>query len=262
MRALLVGDVVGKPGRRALRDLLPSIVDRWRIDYVVVNVENSAGGFGVTPDIAREFDELPIDCFTSGNHIWDKREGIAVLENDPRFLRPANYPEGNPGGGLHVGETAAGIRVATLNLEGRVFMKPLDSPFEVADRLIESLDPKVRVILVDFHAEATSEKQALGFHLDGRASAVVGTHTHVPTADERVLPNGTAFQCDLGMTGPYESVIGMRIDKVLRRFKLHSPGAFEVAKRDVRLAGLVVDIDETNGRATGLERLLLRHENG
>ena len=262
MRALLVGDVVGKPGRRALRDLLPSIVDRWRIDYVVVNVENSAGGFGVTPDIAREFDELPIDCFTSGNHIWDKREGIAVLENDPRFLRPANYPEGNPGGGLHVGETAAGIRVATLNLEGRVFMKPLDSPFEVADRLIESLDPKVRVILVDFHAEATSEKQALGFHLDGRASAVVGTHTHVPTADERVLPNGTAFQCDLGMTGPYESVIGMRIDKVLRRFKLHSPGAFEVAKRDVRLAGLVVDIDETNGRAPGLERLLLRHENG
>ncbi len=260
MKALLVGDIVGKPGRRALTDLLGGIIDRHRIDYVVVNIENSAGGFGITPKVAREFDELPIDCFTSGNHIWDKREGIAVLEADPRFLRPANYPDGNPGSGLYVGETAAGIKVATINLEGRVFMKPLDSPFEVADRLIAGLDDRVRVILVDFHAEATSEKQALGFYLDGRASAVVGTHTHVPTADERILPKGTAFQCDLGMTGPYESIIGMRVDKVLRRFKLHSPGAFEVAKRDVRLAAVIVDIDESTGKARGIERLLLSHE--
>ena len=262
MKALFVGDIVGKPGRRILQRLLPDIVDRHLIDYVVVNIENSAGGFGITPQIAGEFDALPIDCFTSGNHIWDKREGIQVLEDDPRFLRPANYPEGNPGSGLYVGETPAGIRVATINLEGRVFMKPLESPFVVADRLLEELDDKTRVVLVDFHAEATSEKQALGFYLDGRASAVVGTHTHVPTADERILPGGTAFQCDLGMTGPYESIIGMRVDKVLRRFKLHSPGAFEVAKRDVRLAGTIVDVDETNGKARSIERLLLRDESG
>ena len=260
MKALLVGDIVGKPGRRILRALLPGIVDRHRIDYVVVNVENAAGGFGITEKIAAELRELPIDCFTSGNHIWDKADGIGVLESDRRFLRPANYPDGNPGVGLHVGETPAGIRVATLNLEGRVFMKPLDSPFEVADRLLAELDDNVRVVLVDFHAEATSEKQALGFHLDGRVSAVVGTHTHVPTADERILPQGTAFQCDLGMTGPYESIIGMRIDKVLRRFKLHSPGAFEVAKRDVRLAAVIVDVDESDGKARGIERLLLSDE--
>ncbi len=260
MKALLVGDIVGKPGRRILRELLPKIVDRHRIDYTVVNVENAAGGFGITASIAEEFGELPIDCFTSGNHIWDKAEGVRVLDSDPRFLRPANYPDGNPGTGLHVGETAAGIKVATLNLEGRVFMKPLDSPFEVADRVLEELDERVRVVLVDFHAEATSEKQALGFYLDGRVSVVVGTHTHVPTADERVLPQGTAFQTDLGMTGPYESIIGMRIDKVLRRFKLHSPGAFEVAKRDVKLAAVIVDIDESDGTARGIERLLLSHE--
>ena len=256
----MVGDIVGKPGRRVLADLLGGIIDRHRIDYVVVNIENSAGGFGITPAVAREFSELPIDCFTSGNHIWDKREGISVLENDPRYLRPANYPDGNPGSGLYVGETAAGIRVATINLEGRVFMKPLHSPFEVADQLLDDLDERVRVVLVDFHAEATSEKQALGFYLDGRVSAVVGTHTHVPTADERILPKGTALQTDLGMTGPYESIIGMRVDKVLRRFKLHSPGAFEVAKRDVRLAAVIVDIDESNGKARGIERLLLSHE--
>ncbi len=262
MKALLVGDIVGKPGRRALAALLPGIVDRHRIDYVVVNVENAAGGFGITPDIARELDELPIDCFTSGNHIWDKKEGVGVLDSDPRFLRPANYPDGNPGSGLYVGETPAGVRVATLNLEGRVFMKPLESPFEVADRLIGGLDESVRVVLVDFHAEATSEKQALGFYLDGRASAVVGTHTHVPTADERVLPEGTAFLTDLGMTGPYDSIIGMRTDKVLRRFKLHTPASFEVAKRDVRLAAVIVDVDEATGKARGIERLLLNHEAG
>jgi len=260
VKALFVGDIVGKPGRRVLGNLLPEVVDRHLIDYVVVNIENSAGGFGITPRIADELSELPIDCFTSGNHIWDKREGIGVLESDPRFLRPANYPDGNPGHGLYVGETAAGIRVATLNLEGRVFMKPLESPFEVADRLIGELDAKTRVVLVDFHAEATSEKQALGFYLDGRASAVVGTHTHVPTADERILPAGTAFQCDLGMTGPYESIIGMRVDKVLRRFKLHAPGAFEVAKRDVRMAATIVDVDETTGKARSIERLLLKDE--
>jgi metallophosphoesterase (TIGR00282 family) len=202
-------------------------------------------------------EELPIDCYTSGNHIWDKKEGLPLLDDVPRLLRPANYPDGNPGSGLYVGETPAGIPVATINLEGQVFMKPLESPFRVAERLLEGLDSKVNVILVDFHAEATSEKQALGVFLDGRATAVVGTHTHVPTADERVLPGGTAFISDVGMTGPYESVIGMRSDRVLRRFLLQSRSVFEVAKRDVRLAAVVIEADETTGKAQGIERLLI-----
>jgi len=257
MKLLFVGDVIGKPGRRALQHLLPRLVDRHRADYVVVNVENSAGGFGVTPDVLREIAELPIDVYTTGNHVWDKKEAYDLLEREPRLLRPANYPAGNPGKGLHLGETAAGIPVAVINLEGVVFMSNLDSPFHKADRLLAGLDPKYKVILVDFHAEATSEKQAMGFYLDGRVSAVLGTHTHVPTADERILPNGTALQTDAGMTGPYESVIGMRADKVLKRFLLQTHSSFEVAKRDVRLAGALVDIDEETGKARAIERLLV-----
>ena len=260
MKLLFVGDIVGKPGRRVLARLLETLLDRYAVDYTVVNVENSAGGFGVTDEILRELDRLPIDCYTSGNHIWDKKEGLALLEEHPRLLRPANYPEGNAGRGLHIGATAAGIRVATLNLEGQVFMKPLESPFRVADRLLESLAPEVGVVFVDFHAETTSEKQALGIHLDGRVSVVAGTHTHVPTADERILPGGTAYITDVGMTGPYESVIGMRGDKVVQRFLLQSKVAFEVAKRDVRLAAIVVDIDEGSGRARRIERLLIPEE--
>jgi metallophosphoesterase (TIGR00282 family) len=257
MKLLFVGDVIGKPGRRALQSLLPRLVDHHRADYVVVNVENSAGGFGVTPEVLGEIASLPIDVYTTGNHVWDKKEGVEILDRERRLLRPHNYPEGNPGKGLHVGETAAGIPVAVINLEGRVFMHNLDSPFLVADRLLKDLDPQVKVVFVDFHAEATSEKQALGFYLDGRVSAVVGTHTHVPTADERVLPKGTALLTDVGMTGPYESVIGMRADKVLKRFLLQTPASFEVAKRDVRLAGVVIDIDEQTGKARVIERLLV-----
>jgi metallophosphoesterase (TIGR00282 family) len=257
MKLLFVGDVVGKPGRRALRNLLPRLVDRHRADWVVVNVENAAGGFGVTPEVLREIADLPIDVLTTGNHVWDKKEGVAILDRMPNLLRPANYPDGNPGTGLHVGETAAGIPVATINLEGMVFMANLESPFRTADRLLQQLDPAVKVVFVDFHAEATSEKQAMGFYLDGRVSAVVGTHTHVPTADERVLPQGTAFLTDAGMTGPYESVIGMRTDKILKRFLLQTPAAFEVAKRDVRLAGVVIEVDEATGKARGIERLLV-----
>jgi metallophosphoesterase (TIGR00282 family) len=257
MKLLFVGDVIGKPGRRALHNLLPRLVDHHRADYVVVNVENSAGGFGVTPDVLREIQDLPIDVYTTGNHVWDKKEVMEMLERIPNLLRPANYPEGNPGKGLHVGETAAGIPVAVMNLEGLVFMHNLDSPFRTADRLLKGLDPRVKVVMVDFHAEATSEKQAMGFYLDGRVSAVLGTHTHVPTADERILPKGTALQTDTGMTGPYESIIGMRADKVLKRFLLQTPSSFEVAKHDVRLAGVVIDIDETTGKARGIERLLV-----
>ncbi len=260
MKLLFVGDVVGKPGRKALRDLLPGLIDRHEIDYTVVNVENAAGGFGVTVPVFEEFERLPIDCYTSGNHIWDKKDGVELLDEAPHFLRPANYPQGVPGGGLHVGETPGGIAVATLNLEGRVFMKALDSPFRVADELLATLDERVKVVLVDIHCEATSEKQALGFFLDGRVSAVIGTHTHAPTADERILPGGTAFQTDVGMTGPYESVIGMRHDRVVRRFLTHMREGFEVAKRDVRLAGCVIDVDEGDGRARSIERLLVAHE--
>jgi metallophosphoesterase (TIGR00282 family) len=260
MKLLFVGDIIGKPGRRALHNILSRMVDRHMADYVVVNVENSAGGFGVTPDILAELSDLPIDCFTSGNHIWDKKEGIELLDREKRLLRPANYPDGNPGHGLYVGETAAGIKVATINLEGRVYMSYLDSPFLVADRLLQQLDAKIKVIFFDFHAEVTSEKQAMGFYLDGRVSAVIGTHTHVQTADERVLPNGTGFLTDVGMTGPYESVIGMRTDRVLKRFLLQTHASFEVAKRDVRLAGAVVDIDEDTGKARGVERLLIKDE--
>lgn len=260
MIVLFVGDVVGKPGRRVLAREINGLLDRYRVDYVIVNVENSAGGFGVTYDVIAEFDELPIDCYTSGNHIWDKKEALTLLEEHPRLLRPANYPAGNPGQGLHVGETASGQKVATLNLEGQVFMKSLDSPFRVADQQLASLAPDAKVVFVDFHAETTSEKQALGIHLDGRVSVVAGTHTHVPTADERILPGGTAYITDVGMTGPYESVIGMRADKVVQRFLLQSKVAFEVAKRDVRLAAIVVDIDSDTGHARRIERLLISEE--
>ncbi len=257
VRLLFVGDVVGKPGRRVLQRLLPQLKVERSLDYVVVNVENAAGGFGVTPALLNEFDALEIDCYTSGNHIWDKKEGLPLLDADPRLLRPANYPAGNPGAGLYVGETPAGVKVATINLEGQVFMKYLESPFKVADRLLAELPDEVKVILVDFHAEATSEKQAIGFHFDGRASAVFGTHTHVPTGDERILPGGTAFITDVGMTGAYEGVIGFKAPKVLNRFALQRNVPLEVAKRDVRLAAAVVEVDALTGRAVELERLLL-----
>ncbi len=260
MKLIFVGDVFGRPGRRAVQSILPRLIEQHKADFVVVNVENSAGGFGVTPDVLGELRSLGIHCYTTGNHVWDKKEGVALLDHTPNLLRPANYPEGNPGKGLFVGETASGIPVAVMNLEGRVFMSNLDCPFRMADKLLASLDPSVKVVLVDFHAEATSEKQAMGFHLDGRVSAVLGTHTHVPTADERILPQGTAFQTDAGMTGPYESIIGVRIDKVVKRFLLQTPAPFEVAKRDVRLSGTLIDIDETTGKARSIERLFVRDE--
>lgn len=257
MRLLFVGDVVGKPGRRVLRTLLPRLIDSHGVDYTVVNIENAAGGFGVNPQVMAELEELSIDCYTTGNHVWDKKEVHQLLAENPRLLRPHNYPSGNPGTGVYVGETASGIPVATINLEGQVFLSTLDSPFTAADRLLAELPTGVKVILVDFHAEATSEKQAMGFYLDGRVSAVLGTHTHVPTADERILPGGTVLITDVGMTGPYQSIIGMRADKVLKRFLLRTPQSFDVAKRDVRLAAALLDIDEATGKARSVERLLI-----
>lgn len=256
VRLLFVGDVIGKPGRRVLQRLLPRLTDERYVDYRIVNIENAAGGMGITPDILKELDALPIDCYSTGNHVWDKREGLPLLER-PDILRPANYPEGNPGHGVHVGETAAGIKVATINLEGLVFLKNLENPFREADRLIAALDDDVKIILVDFHAEATSEKQAMAFYLDGRVSGVFGTHTHVPTADERILNGGTALITDVGMTGPYYGIIGFRAEKVLQRFAVQRNVGLDVAKRDVRLAGALLDVDAKTGKAVHVERLLL-----
>ena len=208
MIILFVGDVVGSPGRRIVKERLLGLVDRHAVDFCIVNVENAAGGFGNHSRRDGGLRRPAHRCYTSGNHIWDKKEGLPLLDAEPRILRPANYPDGNPGHGVYVGETPAGVRVAVINLEGQVFMKGLDSPFRCADKLLAALPgtkDDVKVVVVDFHAEATSEKQALGFYLDGRVSAVLGTHTHVPTADERLLPKGTAFLSDVGMTGPYES---------------------------------------------------------
>jgi len=258
IRLLFVGDILGSAGRKALKAHLEGLVDRERIDFVVANVENVAGGFGVTASVLQELDALPVDVWTSGNHIWDKKEGVPLLDAHPTLLRPANYPEGNPGRGWCVEETAAGVLVAVVNLQGQAFMAPIDNPFRVADRVLAEIaaaHPDLKVVLVDMHAEATSEKQAMGWYLDGRVTAVLGTHTHVPTADERILPKGTAFQTDVGMTGPYESVIGMRPEKVLERFLFNTPRPFEPAKRDIQLRGAVIEADEGTGRAAAIRRV-------
>jgi metallophosphoesterase (TIGR00282 family) len=258
IRILFVGDVMGSAGRRAVSTQLESVVDRERVDFVIANVENLAGGFGITASVLEELDALPIQVWTTGNHVWDKKEGVPLLDAHPSLLRPANYPAGNPGCGWCVEETASGIPVAVINLQGQALMAPIDNPFHRADEVLEEIarkHPEVKVIVVDMHAEATSEKQGMGWHLDGRVTAVLGTHTHVPTADERILPQGTAFQTDVGMTGPYESVIGMRPEKVLERFLYNTPRPFQPAKRDIQLRGALVDADETTGRAHTIRRL-------
>jgi metallophosphoesterase (TIGR00282 family) len=258
IRVLFVGDIMGGPGRRSVQANLEGLVDRERVDFVVANVENAAGGFGLTAEVLQELEELPVDVWTSGNHIWDKKEGVPLLDAHPALLRPANYPEGNPGRGWCIEESAGGVPVAVVNLQGQALMAPIDNPFRVADRVLDEIRRQrddVRVVIVDMHAEATSEKQAMGWYLDGRVTAVLGTHTHVPTADERILPQGTAFQTDVGMTGPYESVIGMRPEKVLERFLFNTPRPFEPAKRDLQLRGAIVDADETTGRAVAIRRV-------
>lgn len=255
----MIGDAVARPGRVAVLDRLQDLREQHAIDLAVLNAENVAGGFSITPPLADELFAAGIDVMTSGNHIFDKREVVPYIERHGRLLRPANYPKGTPGGGLWVGEVR-GCRVAVMNLIGRVFMYPADDPFRVADELINSLDADVRVRLVDFHAEATSEKCAMGWYLDGRVSAVVGTHTHVQTADERVLPNGTAYLTDLGMTGSYAGVIGMNREDVIARFTSVTHKRAEHATGDVRICGAVIDIDETTGRAREIQRLSLPHE--
>jgi hypothetical protein len=257
MRILFVGDVMGRPGRELLRRGLQGIVDAHDIDFVIANAENSAAGFGVTPDIAKTLLELGVDAMTSGNHIWDKKEVFDYIASEPKLLRPANFPASVPGRGRGLYRTRRGEPIGVVNVMGRVFMAPLDDPFAVALKEIEALRAETRVILVDLHAEATSEKIAMGWHLDGRATAVVGTHTHVQTADERVLPNGTAYITDVGMTGPQDSIIGIEIAAALNRFVTGLPAKFEVAAGNPRLHAVVITADAASGRASAIERLSL-----
>jgi 2',3'-cyclic-nucleotide 2'-phosphodiesterase len=258
MNILFIGDIFASPGRRIVAEHLNNLVTTRKIDLVIANAENSAGGFGVTPNVAQELLSLGIDVLTTGNHVWDKREIYDWFAREPRLLRPANYPDGLPGKGVYVGKARNGIPYAVLNLQGRVHMPSTDCPFRKADELLAALPPEIKVIFVDFHAEVTSEKIAMGWHLDGRASAMVGTHTHVPTADARILPLGLAYQTDSGMTGPYLSVIGVERDMVLHRFKTSLPVRFEAAKEWVELRGVLAGIDESTGKATSIEAICIQ----
>ena len=260
MNILFIGDVFGKPGRDLIRRGLRPLVHHYDIDFVVANVENAAGGFGVTREIGDSLAAGGIDVMTSGNHIWDKKEAVDYVAAQPRLLRPANYPAGNPGRGACVVKSRDGVAVAVLNLQGLTFMTPIESPFTVADRLLASLTGQARVVVVDMHAEATSEKQAMAWYLDGRASAVLGTHTHVPTADERILPNGTATLTDVGMTGPFGGIIGFKPGPVLERFLLGTPRPFEPATTGGTLSAAVVDVDEATGRARAIRRLRIEED--
>lgn len=259
MKILMIGDVVARPGRIAVLERIQDLREQHSIDLAVLNAENVAGGFSITPHLADELFSSGIDVMTSGNHIFDKREVIPYIDNQPRLLRPANYPPGTPGKGIWVGDVK-GTKVAVISLMGRVFMPPVDDPFRAVDELINSLSPDIKVRLVDMHCEATSEKSAMGWYLDGRVSAVVGTHTHVQTADERILPKGTAYLTDLGMTGSYSGVIGMDRDDVLARFTSVTTKRAEHSKGDVRICGAVIDVDEETGRARSISRLALPHE--
>jgi len=257
VRILFIGDVIGEPGRRLLQRHLDPIVDREHIDFVVANAENAAGGFGVTPEVAEQLFGLGIHCLTSGNHIWDKKEIFDYLDATPALLRPLNYPATTPGRGVFVGETAGGVPVAVMNVMGRVFMPPVDDPFRRVEEELTALGRRARVIVVDMHAEATSEKMAMGWALAGRVSMVVGTHSHVPTADERVLTGGTAYQTDVGMTGPYDSVIGVVKEDILHRFRTGLPTRFRTARGGGELRAAVVDVEEDSGRATAIRRLTI-----
>jgi 2',3'-cyclic-nucleotide 2'-phosphodiesterase len=264
LRILFVGDIFGRPGRTIVHERLPELQKQHNVELTVANGENAAGGFGITPQIAEELFELGINVITTGNHVWDKRELIDYMNSANgneaslarRVIRPANYPEGTPGFGWYQGRTRSGVYYAVINLQGRVFMANNDDPFRIADDLLKQITAKV--VLVDIHAEATSEKVALGWYLEGRVTAVLGTHTHVPTADENVLPKGTAYQTDVGMTGPYDSVIGVVKENILQRFLTNMPGRFEAASDDVRLCATLIDCDPLTGRASRVERIMLK----
>jgi metallophosphoesterase (TIGR00282 family) len=253
MNILFIGDIFASPGRRIIADHLQDIVETNRIDLTIANAENAAGGFGLTPSIAEELFGLGLDVLTSGNHVWDKREVYDYLGRQPRLLRPANYPDA-PGHGAIVWRARNGVDCAVINLQGRTYMPSTDCPFRKADQILGALDPAIKVKFVDFHAEATSEKIALGWYLDGRVSAVIGTHTHVPTADTRILPGGSAYQTDCGMTGPYHSVIGVQTDIIVQRFLTGLPVRMEAARQNPELHAVILDVDEATGKARAIRR--------
>ena len=255
MKILLIGDIVGRPGRVIVEREVIRLREEHSIDLVVANCENAAGGAGITSSIADDLFRAGVDVLTSGNHVWRKREAFELLKLDHRVIRPANYPDGAPGSGSTIVETLSGEKVGVLNVMGRVFMEPLDCPFRTAERELARLKLVTPIVIVDMHAEATSEKVAMGWFLDGKVSCVFGTHTHIPTADERVLPQGTGFITDVGMTGPYDSVIGRRVDQVLQRFLTSLPHKSEVAERNIQLRGLLVDVDSKTGKTRSVERM-------
>src|SRR5271154_7138144 len=258
LKILFIGDIVGSPGRKIVHERLADILAQRAIDLCIVNCENSASGFGVTPRIAEEFFAAGADVLTSGNHIWKRKEIIEYFPQQPRLLRPANFPSVSPGGGLYVGTAKNGVGYAVLNLQGRTFMTPIDDPFLAATSELAKIPPDVKVIVVDIHAEATSEKVAMGWHLDGKVSAVLGTHTHIATADNRVLPGGTAYITDVGMTGPHDSVIGMEKKPIVQRFLDALPAKFAVAEGDVQMNTVQIDVDESTGRARSIDRVNFR----
>jgi hypothetical protein len=255
VRILFVGDIVGRPGRDLIRHGVAALVEHHAIDFVIANVENAAAGFGITREIGDQLLEWGVDVMTSGNHIWDRKEALDYIGVEPRLLRPANYPAAAPGNGAYVGRTRGGASVGVVNVMGRLFLLDIDDPFAVVKKEIAALGQRTAVIFVDFHAEATSEKLAMGWHLDGQVTALVGTHTHVQTADERILPKGTAYLTDVGMTGPHDSIIGVEVDAALSRFLTGLPARLETATGNPRLNAVIVEADEQTGRAADIERL-------
>ena len=255
MKILFIGDIVGEPGRKAVKTLVPSLRRRHDLDVVIANGENSAGGSGITPKIAEEIFSAGVDVITTGDHLWDQKEVTALLQNEPRFLRPLNYPRGTVGQGSRLFQPENRPPFAVMNLQGRTFMPDLDNPFAVAQPVVAELRKQTKVIFIDFHAEATSEKIAFARMFDGQVSAVVGTHTHVQTADEQIFPGGTAFLCDAGFTGPHESVLGREIEPIIRRFVTNTPQRFEVAQGRVLLQGALIDVDDDTGKARGIQRI-------
>ena len=260
MRILFIGDIVGSPGRRIILERLEDIVSNDQADLVIANGENAASGFGITPRLTEELLSAGIEVLSGGNHIWDRKEILDFIPREPRLLRPANFPVASPGSGLFCGTSHKGTPYAVLSLQGRIFMASNDDPFSVADRALAKLQPETKVIIVDMHAEATSEKLAMGWYLDGRASAVVGTHTHVATADEQILPGGTAYITDVGMTGPHDSVIGMEKGAVIKRFLDGMPVHFEVATGDIQMNAVLIEVDSVSGRAVSVARRRYRLE--
>jgi len=260
VRILFIGDIVGKPGRNIVVRALKGLVRQERLDLVVANAENAASGSGLNPAMYRELVAAGVDCITLGDHIYRRKEICTVLDTETNIVKPANYPPEASGREYAIVTAANGVKVAVFCLMGRVFMKPVDCPWHAADRVLALLPSEIRVILVDVHAEATSDKQLLGRYLDGRVTAVLGTHTHVPTADEQILPGGAAFQCDVGMTGPYDSILGRRVDRVLETTRTFQPTNFDVASGDVRICGSVVELDPQTGRASAIHRICITEE--